>query len=260
MNTIAKPGRVLILGGTNEARELAAALERLGIGVISSLAGRLGQPRLPAGEVRIGGFGGAKGIARWLAEEQIAAVVDGTHPFAEQISASAAAACAAADVPLVRLERPSWTEQPGDRWHRVDDLAAAAELVPRLGHRVMLTIGRQGVSTFAGDVASWYLIRCIERPDGPLPPAHELLLARGPFTLAGELALVDQHTIDLIVTKDSGGAAAESKLEAARRRRLPVVVVRRPTHADVPTVPDVASVLDWMRTTLTHGSAARRDR
>jgi precorrin-6A/cobalt-precorrin-6A reductase len=247
----ASDGRpVLVLGGTREARELAAALDRAGLRVVSSLAGRLVKPRFPAGTVRIGGFGGADGLTRWLAEHDIIAVVDATHPFAQRISASARAACAAALVPLIRIERPGWTEQPGDRWHRVDDLGAAATLAPRIGSRVLLTIGRQGVSAFADDRASWYLIRCVERPEPSLPPRHELMLSRGPYFVEGELALIDSHGIDLIVTKDSGGASTIAKLEAARLRAVPVVVIGRPKRQDVVSVPDVAGAIRWVEATL----------
>ncbi len=132
-------GTILLLGGTAEARALAEELQAAGIRVISSLAGRVARPRLPVGEVRIGGFGGPDALAEWLTEQGISAVVDATHPFAERISASAAAACAVASVPLLRLERPGWTAGDGDDWHWVEDLKAAAAAVPQLGSRVLLT-------------------------------------------------------------------------------------------------------------------------
>lgn len=240
---------ILILGGTAEARELAAALDARGVAATSSLAGRVARPRLPAGEVRIGGFGGPDALAAWLREHAVAAVVDATHPFAERISASAARACRLAGVPLLRLERPGWSERPGDDWHWVDDLHQAAALVPRLGRRALLTTGRQGLAAFAGVAGVWMLIRCVDPPEPPLPPEHELLLDRGPYTLAGELRLIDAHAIDLVVTKDSGGAHTVAKLDAARKRGLPVVVVRRPARAggagSVPTVAHVADALAW---------------
>ncbi|RDI73586.1 precorrin-6x reductase [Gaiella occulta] len=244
---------VLVLGGTAEARDLAAALDRAGVSVVSSLAGRVARPRLPAGEVRIGGFGGPAGLARWLAERGVAAVVDATHPFAERISASAAQACPAAGVPLLRLERPGWSEAPGDCWHWVDDLSHAAELVPRLGRRVLLTTGRQGLAAFAVVRSAWFLVRCVDPPDPPLPPRHELLLDRGPYLLENELALMDGKQIDLLVTKDSGGAHTQPKLDAARRRGLPVIVVRRPPRLDVPAVSSVAGALSWLRETVHAG-------
>jgi precorrin-6A/cobalt-precorrin-6A reductase len=237
---------VLILGGTAEARELAQALAD--VRVISSLAGRVARPRLPAGEVRIGGFGGPEALARWLAEHAIAAVVDATHPFAERISASAAQASASAEIPLLRLERPGWQAGAGDRWHWVGDLPQAAAALHRIGAaRVLLTTGRQGLAAFAGDGDRWFLIRCVDPPEVALPPRHELLLDRGPYTQEGELALIDAHRIDAVVTKDSGGALTEAKLHAARARGLPVVVVRRPPRPDVPTVRTVAEAAAWAR-------------
>jgi precorrin-6A/cobalt-precorrin-6A reductase len=239
------PHRVLVLGGTAEGRELAAALQAAGVAVTSSLAGRVANPRLPAGEVRIGGFGGPEALARWLDEHAVRAVVDATHPFAERISASAARACAAAGVPLLRLERPPWTARPGDRWHRVAGLAEAARLAPRLGARALLTTGRQGLDAFAAVAGVWFLVRCVDPPAPPLPARHELLLDRGPYTLAGELALVDAHGIDLVITKDSGGSLTQAKLDAARERGLPVIVVDRPARPAVPTATTVAEALAW---------------
>jgi precorrin-6A/cobalt-precorrin-6A reductase len=240
------PRPILVLGGTSEARTLATALHQTGGPVVTSLAGRVSQPTLPPGEVRIGGFGGADGLGLWLKERSVVAVVDATHPFAEQITASVVAASRSAGVPLLRLDRPGWTARPGDRWHRVDSLEAAAEAAGRLGRRVFLTVGRQGLSAFACLREPWVLIRCVDPPAPPLPPRHEILLARGPFTLAGELALLDQHAIDLLVTRDSGGAPTEAKLEAARQRGTPVVVVSRSPRPDVETVTSVPDALAWV--------------
>lgn len=237
---------IVVLGGTGEARELAAALHAHGVPITSSLAGRVSRPRLPAGEVRIGGFGGPDALARWLGEHGVRAVVDATHPFAERISASAARACAQAGTPLLRLERPGWRELPGDRWTWVENLDAAAAAIPRLGTRVLLTTGRQGLAAFAGVAGAWFLVRCVDPPDPPLPPRRELLLDRGPYTLAGERALIDAHAIDLLVTKDSGGEHTVAKLDAARERGLPVIVVRRPPRpAGVATVAEVGDALEW---------------
>jgi precorrin-6A/cobalt-precorrin-6A reductase len=238
-------GPILILGGTAEARELAGVLDARGVAVVSSLAGRVSRPRLPVGEVRIGGFGGPTAMAGWLAEREIGAVVDATHPFAERISASARQACAEAGVELLRLERPGWRDRRGDRWHWADDLPAAARLAPRLGARVLLTTGRQGLAAFAGIDSAWFLIRCVDPPATELPPNSEVLLDRGPYTLEGELALIDARGIDVVVTKDSGGEHTSAKLDAARQRGLPVVVVRRPPRPDVASVPDVEQALAW---------------
>ncbi|MGI8750060.1 MAG: cobalt-precorrin-6A reductase [Thermoleophilaceae bacterium] len=234
---------MLIIGGTGEARELAAALAGDGVPVTYSLAGRVAEPLLPPGEVRIGGFGGPDGLARWLADHDVGAVVDASHPFARRISVSAATACRRAAVALTRLERPGWTERSGDRWHRVEDLGAAAAAIPGLGRRVLLTTGRLEVGAFARVAEAWFLVRCIKPPDPPLPPRHEVLLDRGPYTREGEVALLDCHRIDLLVTKDSGGERTAAKLDAARERDLPVIVVRRPPRPDVPTVHTVSGAL-----------------
>jgi precorrin-6A/cobalt-precorrin-6A reductase len=238
--------RILILGGTAEARELAAELHAQGREVITSLAGRVARPRLPVGKVRIGGFGGPDALAAWLMSSEIAAVVDATHPFAERISASAARAADQAGVPLLRLERPGWTEGPGDRWHWVDGLDQAAARVPELGSRVLLATGRQGLSAFASVTDAWFLIRCVDPPDDPLPRHCEVVLDRGPYTLEGELALIDDHGIDVVVTKDSGGDHTRAKLDAARAREVPVIVLRRPTRPKSDMVPGARQVLAWV--------------
>jgi precorrin-6A/cobalt-precorrin-6A reductase len=236
---------ILVLGGTAEARALADALDDAGIDVLTSLAGRVSNPRLPRGRVRVGGFGGPEAFAAWLPAEGIAAVVDATHPCAARISSSAAQACPAAGVPLLRLERPGWSERPGDRWTRVEDLLGAASVLRSRGGRVLLTTGRQGLAAFAGLTECWFLIRCVEPPEPPLPSRHELLLDRGPYTLASELELIDRHRIDLLVTKDSGGAMTEPKLDAARERGVPVIVVERPPRPDVRAVASVREALSW---------------
>ncbi|GGS47791.1 cobalt-precorrin-6A reductase [Actinokineospora fastidiosa] len=236
--------RLLVLGGTGEARALAAALHP-GHDVITSLAGRVRDPRLPVGQVRIGGFGGPAALAEWLRRESIDAVVDATHPFAERISASAATAAAQAGVPLVLLRRPGWAAGPGDVWHRVGSLDAAALAVASLGERVFLTTGRQGLAAFA-DCPQWFLIRCVDPPDPPLPARSEVVLARGPYTVDGETGLMREHRIDVLVTKDSGGPLTAAKLAAARDLGVPVVVVDRPAAPDVPVVGTVAAALAWL--------------
>ena len=239
---------VLVLGGTAEARELAAALHRAGMAVTSSLAGRVSNPRLPEGEVRIGGFGGPDALAAWLGDHDVHRVVDATHPFAERISASAARACAAAGVPLLRLERPGWSERAGDRWHRVATLDEAATAAAALGSRVMLTTGRQGLAAFAG-LPDFALVRCVDPPEAPLPADHVLLLDRGPYTVAGEAALMAEHRIDVLVTKDSGGSLTAAKLTAARAEGVRVLVVHRPPlPAGVDAVATVDAAVAWYRT------------
>ncbi|WP_245547223.1 cobalt-precorrin-6A reductase [Nocardia brevicatena] len=217
------------MGGTREARELARTLSgERGFDIVSSLAGRVRDPILPEGAVRIGGFGGVDGLRDWLRDNGVRAVVDATHPFAATITEHAVTASAALDIPLIRFGRPGWTAGPGDRWWRVPDLSAAAATSARLGERILLTVGRQGVGAFAGVSRPWFLIRAIEPPDDPLPPRHEILLARGPFTVEEETDLLARHRIDVLVTKDSGGGLTSAKLVAAREVGVPVVMVNRP--------------------------------
>ncbi|MFD7408233.1 cobalt-precorrin-6A reductase [Streptomyces sp. NPDC059866] len=231
---------VLVLGGTTEARELAAELAaRPGVRVTTSLAGRVTRPGAVAGEVRVGGFGGAQGLADWLRAHDVAAVVDATHPFAEAITANTARAAALTGVPAVVLRRPGWRPGPGDDWHPAAALRDAADLLPRLGHRVFLTTGRLGLAAFAHLTELHFVVRTVEPPEPPMPLDAELVLARGPFTPADESALLREHRIDVLVTKDSGGAATAAKLTAARELGLPVVVVQRPPLPDgVTVVPD----------------------
>ncbi|MER7691464.1 cobalt-precorrin-6A reductase [Streptomyces sp. NPDC097610] len=236
---------VLVLGGTTEARRLAAELAaRPGVRVTTSLAGRVSRPGALDGDVRVGGFGGADGLARWLREHRADAVVDATHPFAAAITANAARAAAATGIPAVVLRRPGWTPGPDDRWHWVGSLPEAAALLPSLGRRVFLTTGRLGLAAFAHLSALHFLVRTVEPPEPPMPQDMEVLLTRGPFTPDDELALLRAHRVDVLVTKDSGGEATAAKLTAARDLALPVVVVRRPPlPADVTTAPDVPSAL-----------------
>jgi precorrin-6A/cobalt-precorrin-6A reductase len=227
---------VLILGGTTEARQLAGllAVDVPGLRVTSSLAGRVAAPRLPPGEVRIGGFGGTDGLTRWLREHAVDALIDATHPFAGTISFHAAVAAAQAHVPLLALRRPGWVPADGDRWHLADSLGRAAELLPALGRRVFLTTGRTGLAAFAAAALDdlWYLVRSVDAPSPPYPRRTHVLLDRGPFTLDGERGLLREHGIEVLVTKDSGGAATAAKLVAAREAGVPVVVVRRPPAPD----------------------------
>lgn len=235
---------MLILGGTGEARELAALLVDRGSRVVSSLAGRVSAPRLPVGEVRIGGFGGVDGLATYLQGAGVSAVVDATHPFARVISGNAAAACAAAGVPLVRLERPGWSEAPGSAdWHWVDSHDAAAEATARLGRRPLLTVGRQSLDRFTGPLADVpALVRVVDPPAYPLPGPWQVLRARGPYTEDGERELMASHGIDVLVTKDSGGALTWPKMAVATTAGIPVVLVRRP--GPPPGVKVVASAAD----------------
>ncbi|AZA13553.1 cobalt-precorrin-6A reductase [Corynebacterium choanae] len=220
--------RALILGGTGEARELASLLTTRGYDVTSSLAGRVRNPKLPVGAVRIGGFGGPAGLAQWLLQHEIDIVIDATHPFAERISASAAQATLVTDVPLIALHRPAWEPGAKDRWISVASFADAARLVAREYHHILLTIGRQHVAEFAGDPDNLYVIRCVEQPSKPLPARHRIILDRGPFQLDDEIRLMKGNQIDALVTKNSGGTMTAAKLDAARHLGVAVVMIERP--------------------------------
>ncbi|WP_369214130.1 cobalt-precorrin-6A reductase, partial [Streptomyces flavofungini] len=218
--------------------------------VTSSLAGRVAAPRLPPGEVRVGGFGGADGLAAWLREHRVDALIDATHPFAGTISFNAAKAAASAHVPLLALRRPGWVASEGDDWHPVGSLEEAARALPTLGERVFLTTGRMGLAAFARpDLAAlWFLLRSVDAPEPPLPARLEVLLDRGPFSLDGERELLRRHRIDVVVTKDSGGAATAPKLAAAREAGVPVVIVRRPpTPEGVPVAAGPEEAAAWLR-------------
>lgn len=241
---------VLVLGGTTEARRLAESLVGAlpaGARVTSSLAGRVTSPKLPPGEVRVGGFGGADGLAEWLRTHRVDALIDATHPFAGTISFHAASAAAAAHVPLLALRRPGWVPVDGDRWHPVGSLDEAAAALPALGSRAFLTTGRMGLAAFAGLDSLWFLMRSVDAPEGPCPTRMEVLLDRGPFTLEGERELIRRHRLDVLVTKDSGGDATAPKLAAAREAGIPVVVVRRPPVPEgVPVAATPEAAVEWL--------------
>ncbi len=222
--------RLLILGGTSEATALCGALAgRADLRPTLSLAGRTAHPAPPAVPHRMGGFGGVAGLIAYLRAEDIAAVVDATHPFAARISAHAAAACADRGVPLVAFTRPPWQPGPGDRWTTVPDLAAAAAALGPAPRRVLLTVGRLGLAAFRAAPQHHYVVRTIDPPDPTgLPPDAALILDRGPFRLAAEEALMRRERIQMLVTKNSGGAAAAPKLDAARALGVPVIAVARP--------------------------------
>ena len=245
---VVAPLRVLVLGGTSDGFELATLLqaERARIDVISSLAGRTATPLVPPGTVRIGGFGGVDGLATYLQSERIDAVIDATHPFAATISRNAVIACERVGVPLVAWERARWEPTAGDRWIRVPDFAHAARRAREIGTRIFLTIGRQELAAFAAIADRWFLVRAIEPPQVALPPQHTLVLARGPFSYADECAIVREHAVDCIVTKDSGGSGTSAKLAAARERGIPVVIVDRPEPSGARTVHALPPLLAWL--------------
>ena len=241
--------RLLILGGTGDAASLAARASQIAeIEVVSSLAGRTQQPFTPkTGTVRIGGFGGATGLAAFLLDRPIDLLIDATHPFAAQISANAAVAAAECNVPYLMLVRPAWEMVEGDRWIEVASHSEAAKALLGRSQRVFLTIGRQELAAFAGLDAIWFLMRAIDPPALNTPvPQGKLLLARGPFTLEDERKLLLEYQIDTIVSKNSGGGATYAKIAAARELGLPVVMVQRPPIPDVEQVADVEGAIAWL--------------
>lgn len=237
---------VLILGGTGEARALAQVLCDNEIDFVSSLAGRVRNPRLPVGAVRIGGFGGIDGLEKYLRDNDVGAVVDATHPFAKGISDNAAVACSAAGVPLLRLQRPGWSDDTGG-WIWVDghdDAAVAAAS----GAGVFLSTGRQTLDRFVGPLGTHrVVVRIVDPLDGELPSRWTVVQARGPYTLDRERALMQDHEVDTLVTKDSGGDLTRAKLDAAAELGVRVIVVRRPTApAGVHTVATVDEAAAWV--------------
>lgn len=242
--------RLLILGGTTEATALArATIARFGdnVTVTTSLAGRTERPGPIPGQVRIGGFGGSIGLAAYLQEHAIDYLIDATHPFAAAMSAEARVACGLADVPRLMLLRPPWRRHPLDRWIEVDDMAAAAGVVARIGWRAWLTVGAGEVAAFSAVTGVRFLVRLVDPPRRPLPLRFcKVVIGRGPFTLANERHLIARHAINVLVCKASGGAATEAKLVAAREFSLPVVMVRRPAPEPGDTVQTVEQALDWL--------------
>ena len=236
--------RVLLLGGTAEGRALAKALHP-DVDIVSSLAGRVPDPALPVGPVRIGGFGGVEGLRQWLRDERIDAVVDATHPFAATMTAHAARACAELRVPHLVLARPPW--DPGSATVVASDSAAAKEVAAQGYSRVFLTTGRSGAAAFA-DSDAWFLIRAVTAPDDTaMPRHHRLLLSRGPYRYDDEVKILAQHRIDALVTKNSGGEMTRGKVDAAAALRIPVVMVERPPLPEgVRTVGSVAAAARWV--------------
>lgn len=242
------PPRLLILGGTAEARRLAhEAVARFGHGldVITSLAGRTRNPAALPGRVRVGGFGGAKGLADYLAAEAIAMVVDASHPFAQVISDHARRACEQAGVPRLALLRPRWRKQTGDHWIEVDAVAGAVAALSARGGRAFITVGIKDLDSFAGLANVHCLVRLVDRP--PAPAAEfEIVTGRGPFTVAAETRLMTSHGINVVVSKASGGAATRAKLTAARKLGLPVIMIRRPPDPPGPRTSRRADALEWI--------------
>jgi precorrin-6A/cobalt-precorrin-6A reductase len=237
---------ILILGGTSEARVLAGELTQLGRDVLTSLAGRVREPALPSGWVRVGGFGGVDGLARFLRSKEITAVVDATHPFAARIGANAAAAAAITGVPLLRLERPGWAHHPrAGSWTWVTNVDAARDAALPYD-RPFVTTGRQSLDTFLAWADRQVLVRVVDPAEFAVPECWTVFTARGPYAYADERRLMIDFGVDVLLTKDSGGAHTAAKLDAAGDLGIAVVVVARPPRPKgVPTVSSVAEALTW---------------
>ncbi|MBY6200367.1 cobalt-precorrin-6A reductase [Maritalea mobilis] len=238
---------LLILAGTSEATALARAVAERGMVGTVSFAGRVERPLRQPLPQRVGGFGEAEGLARYLAEAGITHVIDATHPFAVQMSRNAVEACAMADVPLLALTRPEWQPVPGDRWQRVPDIAGAVAALDRPRMTVMLAVGRMHLAEFAPNPQHRYLLRLVDPPSHPLPfPEAEVIVDRGPFDEAADRALMERYGVDLVVSKNAGGTGAYAKIAAARALDLPVLMIDRPPQPERREAHDVAEVLGWL--------------
>jgi len=248
--------KLLILGGSGEAAGLARALDGdARYDVTLSLAGRTTEPTQLPGRLRRGGFGGAEGLARLLAEESYDLVIDATHPFAVRMKLHAIEAARASGVPLLAIRRPPWIPRDGDQWTMVESVDAAAAALGETPRRVFLTTGRMELAPFKEASQHFYIVRSVEAPArAHLPPRFELITARGPFHFADERALLQAREIDVLVTKNSGGEGAAAKLDAARALSIPVIMVRRPDLPDAPFVETIADAVAWLE--RTHGSTS----
>ena len=239
--------RLLILGGTTEARALGQALAEAGIDAVLSLAGRVERPLRQPLPQRVGGFGGVEGLRAYLRAEGITRLIDATHPFAARISYNAVAACAAENVTYLALTRAPWQAQAGDNWRHVPDIAGAVAALAGPARRVMLAIGRQNMPAFAAQPQHFYLLRLVDPPETPLHlPQTHVIVDRGPFTSENDRTLMENHRIDLIVSKNAGGTGASAKLTAARHLGLPVVMIDRPALPARAEVHDVAAAMAWL--------------
>jgi len=249
--------RILILGGTAEARVLAGALaERKDLAVTLSLAGRTAQPLPQPVPFRSGGFGGAEGLARYLSTERIDVLIDATHPYAAAISANAAEAARSAKVPLLALRRPAWRQAPGDIWTEVDTMEDAMKALGAAPRRVFLALGRNELLPFEAAPQHVYLVRSVDPVDPPLAVPHAIYVtARGPFSEEEDRALLERHRIDAIVAKNSGGEATYGKIAAARALHLPVIMLKRPALPEAESVATVEDALHWLDHAITFSAA-----
>ena len=245
---------LLILGGTRNASDLALHVAKSGVDAVLSYAGAVSNPREQPIPTRIGGFGGADGLAAHLLDFEVSHIVDATHPFAAQMSRNAVAAATRAAVPLIALTRPPWEPQPGDEWLRTPDMATAVQALAIPPKRVFLAIGRTDVARFTEQPQHHYLLRLVDAPSAAPPlPNHEIVLDRGPFDIASDRALLESHGIELVVSKNSGGDGARAKLDAARELGLPVLMIDRPELPPRREVETVEQVMSW----ITHGDTER---
>lgn len=249
--------RILILGGTTEARQLAERLaDRRDLAVTLSLAGRTAAPAPHPVPVRVGGFGGAQGLAAYLAAQRIDRLIDATHPYAATMSRNAADAAASMDVPLLALRRPAWTAVAGDRWTEVDDVDGALRALGTVPRHVFLALGRKEIAPFAAAPHHHYLVRSVDPVEPGLAVPHAIYLTgRGPFAESDERLLLERHHIDRIVCKNSGGTATYGKIAAARRLGIALIMLRRPALPEVAAVATVGAVESWLDSWLDHGPA-----
>jgi precorrin-6A/cobalt-precorrin-6A reductase len=239
--------RALILGGTRDANRLADAAARLGLDAVYSYAGRTEAPATQALPTRIGGFGGASGLADYIRQEKVTHVVDATHPFAAEMSRNAVAACAETGTALIALERAPWEKTADDNWIEVANVTAAAAALPERPARVFLAIGRQHLAPFGDKPQHIYTLRFVDSPNGALPLRDaEVIVSRGPFTLAGDLELMRSRGIAWIVARNAGGTGAQAKIDAARELRLPVIMIARPAVPDRPRTEQIDDVLAFL--------------
>ena len=239
--------RILLLGGTTEASLLARALAEAGFDAVFSYAGRTANPFPQPLPQRIGGFGGVEGLRDYLTAERITHVVDATHPFATQMSRNAVDATTGSHIHLMALQRPPWTAGPQDDWIAVADIKAAAGALPAARTRVFLAIGRQNLDDFASAPQHHYLLRLVDAPTTALPlPDTEIIISRGPFRLEDDVDLLRQHQIQIVVAKNSGGAGARAKIDAARLLGLPVVMIDRQALPAGAVCATVAEVMAWL--------------
>ena len=249
--------RVLILGGTTEGRLLGERLAKRGdLDVTLSLAGRTAAPVPHAVPIRIGGFGGAAGLADYLAAERIDALIDATHPYATVISQNSAAAARDTGVPFMTLRRPPWTAVAGDRWIEADDTAAALNAIGETSRSVFVALGRNELAPFTGAPQHCYLVRSVDPVDPPLPlPQVAYVAARGPFSEADDRALMVAHGIEVVIAKNSGGSAAYGKIAAARALGIGVILLRRPPASAAPAVDTIEDAIVWLDHALTSTAA-----